>query len=126
MGPNVFSTIMKTAVTRADHSGEIHLDRLLGRVVLTRNNQRLGRLQDCRVEKHGHEWTIVEYVIGVAGLLERLGVGVRLVVGLRPGGFVARWDQLDISDPARPRLTCGVEDLRPLTAPEMTKSGRSS
>ena len=117
---------MKRAATRADDNGEIHLDRLLGRVVLTRNNQPIGRLEDCRVEKHGHEWTITDYVIGVAGLLERLGVGVSLVVGLRSGGYLARWDQLDISDPARPRLTCGAEDLRPLIAPETTKSGRSS
>ncbi len=117
---------MKRAVAPRVENGEIHLDRLLGRVVLTRNNQPVGRLEDCRVEKRGHEWTIVEYVIGAAGLLERLGVGLKLVIGLWPGGYVARWDQLDISDPERPRLTCGVEELRQLTAPETTKSGRSS
>ena len=64
--------------------------------------------------------------IGSAGLFERLGVGLRLVIGPWPGGYVVRWDQLDISDPERPRLTCGVEELRPLTAPETTKSDRSS
>lgn len=117
---------MKRAVAPRVENCEIHLDRLLGRVVLTRNNQSVGRLEDCRVEKRGHEWTIVEYVIGAAGLLERLGVGLKLVIGLWPGGYVARWDQLDISDPERPRLTCGVEELRQLTAPETTKSGRSS
>lgn len=34
------------------------------------------------------------------------------LLGLRIHGHVARWDQLDISDPDRPRLTCAVEDLR--------------
>ena len=116
---------MKRAESRAEN-GEIHMDDLLGRVVLTRNNQPVGRLEDCRAEKHGAECVITEYVIGAAGLFERLGVGVRLVLGLRPGGYVARWDQLDISDPERPRLLCGVEELRPLIAPETTKSGRSS
>jgi hypothetical protein len=105
---------------------EIHLDRLLGRVVLARNNQPVGRLEDCRAEKRGSECVITEYVIGTAGLFERLGVGVRLILGLRLRGYVARWDQLDISDPERPRLVCGVEELRPLNAPETTKSGRSS
>ncbi len=120
------SIVMKRAEASIDKNGEFHLDRLLGRIVLARNNQPVGRLEDCRVEKHGHRWTISEYVIGAAGLLERLGVGLRLVTGLRPGGYVVRWDQLDISDPERPRLTCGVEELRPLTAPETTRSGRSS
>jgi hypothetical protein len=118
--------VMKRASALASENGEVYLDRLLGRVVLARNNQSVGRLEDCRVEKHGQVWAITEYVIGAGGLLERLGVGLRLVLGLRPGGYVARWDQLDISDPERPRLICGIEDLRPLIAPETTKSGRSS
>jgi len=112
--------------TRAQDNGEIHLDRLLGRVVVTRNNQPVGRLEDCRAEKHGAECVVTEYLIGGAGLFERLGVGLRLILGLRPRGYVARWDQLDISDPERPRLTCGVNELRLLTAPETTKSGRSN
>ena len=59
------------------------------------------------------DWIISEYVVGTAGLMERLGLGVRLILGFkRPGGYVVRWDQLDLSDPDRPRLTCSVEDLR--------------
>jgi hypothetical protein len=91
---------------------ELHLDRLLGRQVFGGNNQSVGRLQEFRAEKQGRDWAIVEYVIGAAGLFERLGVGVRLLVGKPGRGYVARWDQLDISDPERPRLTCGVEALR--------------
>jgi hypothetical protein len=53
-----------------------------------------------------------EYVIGVAGLVERLGMGLRSIVG-RAGvhGYVARWDQLDLSDPAGPRLLCPIDAL---------------
>jgi hypothetical protein len=57
---------------------------------------------------------ICECVIGVAGLLERLGLGLRLVVGRKRGGFIARWDQLDLTNPDRPRLLCPVEELRRL------------
>lgn len=89
------------------------LDRLIGREVHTANNRRLGHLEEFRAERRGDDWFISEYVIGTAGLVERLGIGVRLILGMKPGGgYVVRWDQLDVSDPDRPRLTCPVDELR--------------
>jgi hypothetical protein len=102
----------RSTESATDVQRELHLDCLLGRRVLARNNQSVGRLEEFRVERQGRDWVIVEYVIGSAGLLERLGVGVGLLFGKAGGGYVARWDQLDISDPAHPRLTCGVQELR--------------
>jgi len=94
-------------------SHTVRLDRLIGRKILTGNNRSIGRLEECRAERRGDSWVVTEWVIGSAGLLERLGLGVRLIVGMRGGGsFVARWDQLDLSDPDRPRLNCSVEELR--------------
>jgi|SRR5690349_14120874 hypothetical protein len=94
-------------------STSLRLDLLVGRVVRTANNRRLGRLEEFRAERHGHAWIISEYVVGTAGLLERLGLGVRLVLGLpRARGWAVRWDQLDLSNPDRPRLRCSVEELR--------------
>jgi hypothetical protein len=91
----------------------LRLDRLVGREVHTANNRRLGRLEEFRAERRGDAWFISEYVVGTAGLLERLGLGVRLLLGLkRAGGYVVRWDQLDLTNPDRPRLTCSVENLR--------------
>ena len=105
----------KTIDSRSDpNQPELRLDRFLGRAVLARNSQRVGRLEEFRAETHDGKCTITEYVIGAAGLLERLGVAAKLLVGGRGGGYVARWDQLDISDPERPRLKCGVEELRRL------------
>ena len=69
---------------------EIHLDRLLGREVLGRNGQRMGRIEE----------------------LERMNLGVKMILGLRGGGYVARWDQINLSDPDRPRLTCAVDELQ--------------
>ena len=64
-------------------------------------------------ERRGTGWVITEYVIGAAGLLERLGLGVRLILGIkRPTGYVARWDQLDLSNPDRPTLSCPVGRLQ--------------
>jgi hypothetical protein len=89
----------------------IRLDHLVGRNVLTANNRRFGRLEEFRAERRDGEWVVVAYVIGAIGLLERLGVGARMLAGMKRGGFVARWDQLDLSSPDRPRLSCSVDEL---------------
>jgi len=94
-------------------STDIRLDRLVGREVYTANHRRLGRLQEFRAERRGTSWVITEYVIGPAGLVERLGLGVRLILGIeRAAGYVARWDQLDLSRPDRPTLRCSVDSLQ--------------
>ena len=91
-----------------------YLDQLLGRPVVAGNNRRIGRLEEFHCEQNGDEILIVEFAIGSAGLMERLNVGVKALFGVRAGGKVARWDQIDISDPEHPRLTCAVDDLREL------------
>jgi hypothetical protein len=93
---------------------EVRLDRLLGRQVLARNNQSVGRLEEFHAERRGNGCVVVGYAIGVAGLFERLGLGVKLIFGIRGGGYLARWDQIDLSDPEHPRLTCDVSELQRL------------
>jgi hypothetical protein len=93
---------------------ELRLDRLLGRQIVGRNNRPAGRLEEFRAEMRGNGCVITEFVIGGAGLVERLGVGVKLLFGRSRGGHVARCDQVDLSDPDRPRLTCSFEELRKL------------
>jgi len=94
-------------------TASFRLDSIVGREVYAANSRRIGRLHEVRAERRGSTWVITEYVIGAAGLMERLGLGVRLVLGFeRPTGYVAHWDQLDISNPRRLILTCAVADLR--------------
>jgi hypothetical protein len=90
---------------------EMRIDRLLGRRVLARNGRPAGRIEEFRAEHRGHSWVITEFVIGPAGILERLGVGARHVLGLERRGHVARWDQLDLTNTEKPRLTCPIEEL---------------
>jgi hypothetical protein len=93
----------------------VRLDRAVGRRVLALNRRSMGRLEEIRVEPDGGDWVITEYVIGRAGLLQRLHLGLRLLVGLtREQGFVARWDQLSIDRPEQPQLLCHVSELRRL------------
>ncbi len=89
---------------------ELFLDQLLGRMVVTANNVPVGRLEEFRSEQRGDYFDIVAFVIGAEGLMERLNVGLRALFGRRRRGKVARWDQIDISDPRHPRLTCSLED----------------
>lgn len=90
---------------------EVRLDDLLGREVLAANNRRVGRIEEFRAEVRGGACEITAFVLGEAGLYERLDLGVRMIFGRHGSGYVARWDQLDLTDPARPRLSCAVEDL---------------
>jgi hypothetical protein len=91
---------------------ELRLERLLGRRVLGKNNQPAGRIEEFRAETGQNGLVVNEYVIGAAGLLERLGLTVGLLFGRRAAGHIARADQLDIRDPDHPRLTCSLAELR--------------
>jgi hypothetical protein len=94
-------------------STRLRLDSVLGCEVYAANNRRLGRLEEFRAERRGAGWVVTEYVIGAAGLVERLGLAVRLILGVHgPRGYVARWDQLDLSNPDRLRISCPVAELR--------------
>ena len=95
-------------------ANQLRLERLVGREVLAANNRAIGRLEEIRAERRGSACVITEYVIGAGGLLERLGIGLELLFSARRGGHVARWDQIDITDPDRPRLLCPFSELREL------------
>jgi hypothetical protein len=109
--------LMKNSADDSPHPAnarELRLDRLIGRRVLGANNRTVGRLEEVRAEQQGDVCEVTGYVIGTAGLLERLHVGVKVVLGRRVGGYLARWDQIDLDAPERPRLLCPVEELRKL------------
>ena len=90
---------------------EFRLDELLGREVHARNGTPVGRLEELRCT--GTPYYVTEYVIGLAGLFERLHI-VRAILGLKPRGYVATSRQLDLSDPAKPVLKCELSELRRL------------
>jgi hypothetical protein len=90
----------------------VRLDRLLGRAVLAANNRSIGRIEEFRAEREGAGWVVTAYAIGSAGFWERLGLGARLLFAApKRKGYLARWDQIDVSNPDVPRLRCSVEEL---------------
>ncbi len=88
---------------------EIPLDMLLGRMVRTREGARVGRIQEMQLSE-SHE--VMEYLVGRQALLRRLSALGLIRRKLK--GFRIRWDQLDVSDPVHPRLTCTIDELKPL------------
>ena len=94
-------------------SAELRLDRLLGRQVYTAKNRRVGRLEEFHAVRRGRTWIVTDFVIGAAGWRERFGSGIKRLLGKKPpSGYVARWDQIDLSRPDHVRLTCSVQELR--------------
>ncbi|HWI12653.1 MAG TPA: hypothetical protein VNT02_00285 [Burkholderiales bacterium] len=97
----------------------VHIELLLNRRVYDRTGTRsIGRLEEMVAETRAHKTCVVEYHVGVYAMLERLaawhiGRAVLAAIGQR-GGYRVRWDQLDLSDCAKPRITCNISDLRRL------------
>jgi len=96
---------------RAGAAATVAMDQLVGRRVIDRHGRSVGRIQELRVEMRGSEWIVTRYLIGVAGMLERFGLGLKLLIGRRVSGYMVRPDQIDLSDPRRARLTCSREEL---------------
>jgi hypothetical protein len=91
----------------------VRLQDLVGARVRTREGRVVGRIEEVRAERRGDDHEVIEYRLGRGALAERLALA-RQLLGRRSDTLIARWDQLDIRDPHRPTLTCGVEELERL------------
>ena len=89
---------------------EVRIERLLGRLVRDAAGRRVGRIEDMRATPDGHDWIVTHFLLGPVGWRERLSLrGLRLQLqtlrGARRRALKRlRWDKLDLSDPANPRL----------------------
>jgi hypothetical protein len=94
---------------------ELKADHLIGRLVVAMNGRRIGRLEELRAKRAGSLWIVTGYVVGAGGLVERLALGARHIVGLTPGAYLVHWDQLALSERGPLRLTCpvGALEVRP-------------
>ena len=99
---------------------QVHVQLLLGEKVFGLNGQPIGRLEDVRTEESKGHFFVSEFLVGSYAMLERLAAWrmgrtlLRLFRARKSEGYRIRWDQLDLSDPRRPRLLCEVEELLPL------------
>jgi hypothetical protein len=107
-----------------------NLELFLGSRVRALNGRVIGRLEEVVAEWEGDDCFVTEYFLGIYGWIERLAawpISRELFRALRlaknKGGFCARWDQLDLSDPFRPRLRCSVDELLPANGNGNQKHG---
>jgi len=94
-------------------STTVNLELLLGREVHDSEGKRVGRLLSVTAEREGDDCVVREFLLGPAALLKRLGISTLHIVGRQRHKPVAvPWDQLDLSDPKKPRLRCRAADLK--------------
>jgi sporulation protein YlmC with PRC-barrel domain len=100
---------------------EISVELILNRRVYALNGRNIGRIEEVRVENRRGECVVTEYLVGVYALFERLAaysIGRSILRTLRLSrrgeGYRIAWNQLDLSDPEKPRLKCAVGDLQSL------------
>lgn len=91
----------------------IHFELLLGREVVDSEGRKVGRILAVRAEPEGEDCVVREYLLGTAALLTRLGLSASRLVGvpIRRKPLCVPWDQMDLGNPAKPRLKCRMEEL---------------
>lgn len=97
---------------------QVHLELLVGTKVRDASGKCAGRIREVRTHHEGEECLVDEYLIGGGGLMESLSVAgfstsvIHLLGGRGHGpSRRVRWDQMDLSDPKRPRLRVRCEEL---------------
>ena len=100
-------------------TSEIRIESCSAAACATATASRSAPWKDVRVEERDGDWRVVEYRIGAYGALQRLaGTAMRQSLmrafgrAQRAGPYLVAWDQMDLSDPLRPRLLCAVDALR--------------
>jgi len=106
---------------------ELRAELLLGRKVRSIHGHVVGRIEEMRAEREHDYWVVTEFHVGPTALIERLAVrhfGITLPG--RAHGYRVRWNQLDLSNPQHPRLTCHLEELERLSGPRRNRHRRAA
>jgi hypothetical protein len=101
----------------SDDLAEVHVEQLLGKRIHDVDGAVLGRLEDFRVEIVDGETVVTEFHIGGAAIIERIAgfMSELPIVEHLPFGLTeyrVRWQDVDLSDSRRPRVTVRKADLR--------------
>ena len=97
----------------------INLELLIGKLVVDRYGERVGRIEEIGAENRGDETVVTSYLVGKKGAQQRfsihhLGKGVARFLGAQIdslGVHEIPWEWMDLTDPEHPRLTCSADEL---------------
>ena len=98
---------------------DANIELLVGRKVFDSNGQKVGRIEEIRAEEVGDSCRVEAYLIGASALVQRLSAWT-LVRPIKRAlksrnvysVFEVPWQEMDLSDPKKPKLRVAREDLR--------------
>jgi len=99
---------------------ETKVELLLGRSVHDAAGEKVGRIEEIRVERKDNALLIDAYLIGTSALVDRLSAWtlVRPIKGLLKSRHIyslydVPWQDMDLTDPTHPVLRTAKRDLFP-------------
>ncbi|HEX5070092.1 MAG TPA: hypothetical protein VFV78_07735 [Vicinamibacterales bacterium] len=90
-------------------SRHLNAEELLGVVVRDRGGRAVGHIEEMRVERRNGQYLVLAFLLGRGALRRRLAIARRFAG--RRETIVVRWNQIDLSRPGRPVLTCPASEL---------------
>jgi hypothetical protein len=98
---------------------DVHVELLLGTLVHDINDEVVGRIEEFRARQKGDSCYVESYMIGASALIERMAAWtlvrpIRRMLKSRNiySAFEVPWQDMDLSNPKRPRLRIAKSDLR--------------
>jgi sporulation protein YlmC with PRC-barrel domain len=98
---------------------EVNLELLVGTQVRDADGEKVGRIQEFRIESNEKSCVVESYLIGASGLIERLSAWTlaRPIARVLHARHLYRlyevpWQEMDLSDSERPKLRIAKRDLR--------------
>jgi len=98
---------------------DANIELIVGTKVFDVNGEKVGRIEEIRAEEVGNAVRVEAYLIGTSALVERLSAWslVRPISrALRSkhitSVFEVPWQEMDLSDPKKPKLRVAKKDLR--------------
>lgn len=96
---------------------EVHVELLLGKHVTDVDGQKVGRIEEIVVGDVNGEAVVMEYHLGPYALMERLSASATRLpflgafAGAHRTPYRVPWVEMDLMDPAHPRLRCRKGEL---------------
>ena len=98
---------------------DVNVELLVGAQVHDTDGNKVGRIQELRADSRGDACVVESYLIGASALIERLSawtlarpiaraLHARKLYSL----YEVPWQDMDLSDPKRPRLKIAKSELR--------------
>jgi sporulation protein YlmC with PRC-barrel domain len=98
---------------------ELNVELLLGIKVYDVDGEEVGRIEELRAEEKGDFCYLESYMIGASAFVERMSAWtlvrpIKRMLKARHiySAFEVPWQEMDLSDPKRPRLRIAKKDLR--------------